>query len=55
MLGPTDAETLAHFILRIALSDPDFSDTTSPVLQAVFALASLQLHGSGSANAFRYK
>jgi hypothetical protein len=55
MLGPTDAETLAHFILRIALSDPDPSDTTNSVLQAVFALASLQLHGSGSANAFRYK
>lgn len=55
MLGPTDAETLAQFILQIALSDPDSSNTTNPVLQAVFALASLQLHGSGSANAFRYK
>jgi hypothetical protein len=55
MLGPTDADPLAHFILRIALSDRDSSDTTNPVLQAIFALASLQLHGDGSANAFRYK
>jgi hypothetical protein len=42
---------LAQFILRIALSDP--SDTTNPVLQGVFALASLQLHGS--LKSFRYK
>lgn len=55
MLGPTDADTLAHFILKIALSDPDVSDTKNPVLQAVFALSSLQLHGSSSATAFRYK
>jgi hypothetical protein len=55
MLGPTDAETLAHFILRIALSDSESSDRKNPVLQAVFALASLQVHGSSSTNAFRYK
>jgi hypothetical protein len=42
---------LAQFILRIAFSDP--SDATNPVLQGVFALASLQLHGS--LNSFRYK
>jgi hypothetical protein len=42
---------LAQFILRIAFSDP--SDTTNPVLQGVFALASLQLHGS--VKSFRYK
>jgi hypothetical protein len=55
MLGPTDADRLAHFILRIALSDSDSPDTMNPVLQAVFALASLHLHGGGSANAFQYK
>jgi hypothetical protein len=55
MLSPTEAESLAHFILRVALSDPDSSDTPNPVLQAVFALASSQLHGSNSANAFQYK
>jgi hypothetical protein len=42
---------LAQFILRIAFSDP--SDATNPVLQGVFALASLQLHGS--LKSFRYK
>ncbi|KAF2000801.1 hypothetical protein P154DRAFT_575512 [Amniculicola lignicola CBS 123094] len=51
MLGPTDAEALTQFILRIALSDS--SDTTNPVLQGVLALASLQLHGSSKS--FRYK
>ncbi|KAL5387075.1 hypothetical protein DPSP01_003685 [Paraphaeosphaeria sporulosa] len=55
MLGPTDAETLANFILRIALSNSESSDTTNAVLQAVLAIASLQLHGNGSADAFRYK
>jgi hypothetical protein len=42
---------LAQFILRIAFSDP--SDVTNPVLQGVFALASLQLQGS--LKSFRYK
>ena len=42
---------MAQFILRIALSDP--SDATNPVLQGVFALASLQLHGT--MKSFRYK
>lgn len=51
ILGPTDEEALAQFILRIAFSDP--SDETNPVLQGVFALASLQLHGS--MKSFRYK
>lgn len=51
VLGPTDEEMLGHFILRIAFSSP--SDTTNPVLQSVFALASLQLHGT--LNSFRYK
>lgn len=37
--------------MRIALSDP--SDETNSVLQGVFALASLQLHGSSKS--FRYK
>ncbi|KAH7094456.1 fungal-specific transcription factor domain-containing protein [Paraphoma chrysanthemicola] len=55
MLGPTDAATLAHFILQVALSGPESSNTTNTVLQAVFALSSLQLYGSGSASAFRYK
>lgn len=55
MLGPTDTDSLAYFILRIALSNPDSSDTTNSVLQAVFAVASLQLHGSSSAHTFRYK
>ncbi|KIW62327.1 hypothetical protein PV04_10508 [Phialophora macrospora] len=51
ILGPTDEEGLAQFILRIAFSDP--SDATNPVLQGVFALTSLQLHGS--LKSFRYK
>ncbi len=51
ILGPTDEEVLARFILRIALSDP--SDKTNPVLQGVFALASLQLQGS--LRSFRYR
>ena len=42
---------MAQFILRIAFSNP--SDVTNPVLQGVFALASLQLHGS--MKSFRYK
>lgn len=42
---------MAQFILRVAFSDP--SDKTNPVLQGVFALASLQLHGSSKS--FRYK
>jgi len=42
---------LAQFILTIAFSYP--SDTTNLVLQGVFALASLQLHGS--LKSFRYK
>lgn len=51
MLGPTDEEVLAQFILRVAFSDP--SNATNPVLQGVFALASLKLHGS--LKSFRYK
>jgi hypothetical protein len=51
ILGPTDEAVLAHFILTIAFSYP--SDTTNPVLQGVFALASLQLHGN--LKSFRYK
>lgn len=51
MLGPTDEESLAQFILSVAFSDP--SDGTNPVLQGVFALASLQLHGS--LKSFPYK
>jgi hypothetical protein len=51
ILGPTDEEILARFILTIAFSDP--SDAANPVLQGVFALASLQLHGS--LKSFRYK
>ncbi|KAJ3544369.1 hypothetical protein NM208_g3087 [Fusarium decemcellulare] len=51
ILGPTDDEVLAQFILRIAFSDP--SDATNPVLQGVFALASLQLQGS--LKSFRHK
>ncbi|KIW40054.1 hypothetical protein, variant [Exophiala oligosperma] len=51
ILGPTDQEALAKFILRVAFSDP--SDTTNPVLQGVLALASLQIHGSFKS--FRYK
>ena len=42
---------MAQFILRVAFSGP--SDATNPVLQGVFALASLQLHGS--LKSFRYK
>jgi hypothetical protein len=42
---------LAQFILKIAFSFP--SDETNPVLQGLFALASLQLHGS--LKSFRYK
>jgi len=51
ILGPTDEEVLTQFILRIAFSNP--SDETNPVLQGVFALASLRLHGS--LKSFRYK
>ena len=51
ILGPTDEEILAQFILRTAFSDS--SDATNPVLQGVFALASLQL--DGSIKSFRYK
>jgi hypothetical protein len=51
MLGPTDGEVLVQFILKVAFSYP--SDATNPVLQGVFALASLQLHGS--LKSFRYK
>lgn len=51
MLGPTDEEILAQFIMRIAFSSP--SDATNPVLQGVLALASQQLHGSSKS--FRYK
>ncbi len=51
ILAPTDEEALAQFILRIAFSG--VSDATNPVLQGVFALASLQLHGS--LKSFRYK
>jgi hypothetical protein len=52
ILGPTDEEDLAQFILRIALSDP--SDVSNPVLQAVFALASLQLHGNRKSFHYKY-
>jgi hypothetical protein len=51
ILGPTDEEALAQFILRIAFSNP--SDKANPVLQGVFALASLQLYGS--LKSFRFK
>lgn len=51
ILGPTDEEVLAQFILTIAFSNP--SDTTNTVLQGVFALASLQLHGN--LKSFHYK
>ncbi|KIW09942.1 hypothetical protein PV08_11718 [Exophiala spinifera] len=51
ILGPTDEEALAQFILRVAFSDA--SDATNPVLQGVLALASLQMHGS--LQSFRYK
>lgn len=51
VLGPTDEEPLAQFIMRVAFSDP--SDASNPVLQSVFAIASLQLHGS--MKSFRYK
>ncbi|KIV94490.1 hypothetical protein PV10_02254 [Exophiala mesophila] len=50
-LGPTDEEALAQFILRIAFSNS--SDATNPVLQGVFALASLQIHGNSQS--LRYK
>jgi hypothetical protein len=51
MLGPTDEEVLAQFILRTAFSYP--SDVTNPVLQGVFALSSLHLQGS--VKSFRYR
>ncbi|OQV10139.1 Fungal specific transcription factor domain-containing protein isoform 3 [Cladophialophora immunda] len=51
VLGPTDEEALANFILAVAFADP--SDATNPVLQGVFALAALQLHGS--MQSLRYK
>ncbi|KAH7330060.1 fungal-specific transcription factor domain-containing protein [Rhexocercosporidium sp. MPI-PUGE-AT-0058] len=51
ILGPTDEKVLTQFILRVAFSDP--SDEANPVLQGVFALASLQLHGS--LKSFHYK
>lgn len=51
ILGPTDEETLAQFILRIAFSDA--STAVNPVLQGILALASLQLHGN--AKSFHYK
>jgi hypothetical protein len=51
LLGPTAEETVAQFVLRIAFSDS--LDDDNPVLQGVFALASLQLHGSDKA--FDYK
>lgn len=51
MLGPTDEEILAQFILKVAFSQP--SNATNPVLQSVFALAALQFHGS--LESFRYK
>ena len=51
ILGPTDEEVLAQFILKVAFSES--SNATNPVLQGVFALASLQLHGN--LESFRYK
>lgn len=51
MLGPTDEEPLAQFIFRSAFSGP--SDARNPVLQGIFALASLQVYGS--LKSFRYK
>jgi hypothetical protein len=51
VLGPTDEEVLAQFILKIAFSDR--SDARNPVLQGVFALASLQLQGNSKS--FHYK
>jgi hypothetical protein len=50
-LGPTDEQGLAQFIMKVAFSDP--SSATNPVLQGVFALASLHLHGG--LKSFRYK
>jgi hypothetical protein len=52
VLGPTDDDSLAHFILRIAFSNP--SDATNPVLQGVLALASLQLNGSLKSFPYKY-
>jgi hypothetical protein len=52
VLGPTDQESLAQFILKIAFSNP--SDATNPVLQGVFALASLQLHGSLKSSRYKH-
>ncbi|KAF2647585.1 hypothetical protein K491DRAFT_784641 [Lophiostoma macrostomum CBS 122681] len=51
LLGPTDEAVLAQFILRVAFSEP--ADTDNPVLQAVFALVSLKLHGN--LKSFHYK
>lgn len=51
ILGPTDTEILAHFILRIALSGT--IDSNNPVIQGIFALSSLKLHGD--AKSFPYK
>lgn len=51
ILGPTDEDVLAQFIMKVAFSNP--SDADNPVLQAVFALAANQLHGSDKS--FRYK
>jgi hypothetical protein len=51
ILAPTDEDALAQFILKVAFSMP--SDTANPVLQAVFALASLQLQGTSKS--FWYK
>lgn len=42
---------MAQFILKVAFSEP--SNAANPVLQSVFALASLQLHGN--IESFRYK
>jgi hypothetical protein len=44
LLGPTAEESVAQFVLRVAFSD-SLGDE-NPVLQGVFALASLQLHGN---------
>ena len=53
MLGPTDEEILAHFILRTAFSDS--SNAANPVLQGVFALASRQLHGSSKSIHYKHR
>ena len=51
ILGPTDEDILAQFILQVAFSDA--SAMNNPVLQGVFALSSLQM--DGALKSLRYK